>query len=70
MAAVWQYHQVMSTARKQVEADEEEIELSGEELAELDAAIEEADRGEVIPAEEVLRELRARRDEEIRRRRA
>jgi hypothetical protein len=46
----------MSTARKQVE-DEEEDELSAEELAELDAAIEEADRGEGIPWEEVRREL-------------
>jgi len=60
----------MSTVPGRVGADEEEVELSAEELAELDAAIEEADRGEVIPAEEVLRELRARRDEEIRRRRA
>jgi len=50
-------------------SEEEEVELSPEELAELDAAIEEADRGEVIPAEVVLRELRAKAEEEIRRRR-
>jgi len=38
--------------------DEDEEEMSAEQLAELDAAIDEADRGEGIPAEEVLRELR------------
>lgn len=41
--------------------DEDEEEMSAEQLAELEAAIEEADRGEGIPAEEVLRELREMR---------
>jgi len=50
-------------------AEEEEVELDPELLAELDAAIEEADRGEGIPAEVVLRELREMAEEEIRRRR-
>jgi hypothetical protein len=49
-------------------AEEEDVELDPELLAELDAAIEEADRGEGIPFEEVLRELREMREEEIRRR--
>ena len=49
--------------------DESEVQLTPEELAELDAAIEEADRGEGIPAEEVLRELRAMADEFVSRRR-
>lgn len=48
--------------------DDAEVQLTGEELAELDAAIAEADRGEGIPAEEVLRELRARTDEFVNRR--
>jgi predicted transcriptional regulator len=56
-----------------VPAIDEEDEMSPGERAdldaELDAAIEEADRGEVIPAEEVLRELRAKAQAEIRRRR-
>jgi hypothetical protein len=47
---------------------DDEVTLTPGELAELDAAIEEADRGGGVPAEEVLRELRALRDEEIRRR--
>ena len=51
-------------------ANEDEIELSPEELAELDAAIEEADRGGGVTAEELLQELRAIRDEEMRRRRS
>lgn len=38
--------------------DEEDFELTPEQLAELDESIAEADRGELIPAEEVLRELR------------
>jgi len=54
-------------------ATDEEDDLTPEERAELDAeldaAIEEADRGEGIPAEEVLRELRAMAQEEILRRR-
>ena len=37
---------------------EDEIELTAEELAELDVAIAEADRGEVVPAEQVLQEIR------------
>lgn len=49
--------------------DEPEVHLSADELAELDAAIAEADRGELVPAEEVLRELRAMRDEFVARRR-
>jgi len=47
----------MNVVPGKVDADEEEVELSAEELAELDAAIEEADRGEVVPLEVVLREL-------------
>ena len=35
-----------------------EVELTAEELAELDEAIAEADRGEVVPAEEVLQQVR------------
>ena len=38
--------------------EEEDFELTPEQLAELDESIAEADRGEVVPAEEVLRELR------------
>lgn len=55
-------------------ADDENEEMSPQEQAELDAeldaAIAEADRGEGIPADEILRELRAMAEEEIRRRRA
>jgi len=47
----------MNVVPGKVDADEEEVELSAEELAELDAAIEEADRGDLIPWEEVRREL-------------
>ncbi|HJQ41294.1 MAG TPA: hypothetical protein VKB93_29490 [Thermoanaerobaculia bacterium] len=54
-------------------AIDEEDEMSPEERAELeaelDAAIEEADRGECVPWEEVRRELRAKAEAEIRRRR-
>lgn len=54
------------------ETDEED-EMSAEEraelTAELEAAIEEADRGEGVPWEEVRRELRAMADAEVRRRR-
>ena len=49
--------------------DAPEVHLTAGELAELDAAIAEADRGEIIPAEEVLRELRVMRDEFLGRRR-
>lgn len=49
--------------------DESEVRLTAGELAELDAAIAEADRGEGIPAEEVLRELRAMTAEFVSRRR-
>lgn len=49
--------------------EQEDDELTPEQLAELDEAIAEADRGEGVPAEVVLRELREMRDEEIRRRR-
>ena len=38
--------------------EEEDFELTPEQLAELDESIAEADRGEVVPAEEVLREIR------------
>jgi hypothetical protein len=38
---------------------EEEVELSPEELADLDAAMEEAERGEGMDAFEFLRQLRA-----------
>jgi hypothetical protein len=41
--------------------DDETFELDAEAEAELLASIAEADRGEVIPAEEVLRRLRNRR---------
>jgi predicted transcriptional regulator len=33
-------------------------ELTAEELVEIDAGIAEADRGEVVPAEQVLQEIR------------
>ena len=48
---------------------EPEVRLTAEELAELDASIAEADRGELIPADEVLRGLRGTRDEFLSRRR-
>jgi predicted transcriptional regulator len=38
---------------------EEEWDLMPEQEAELEESIAEADRGELIPAEDVLRELRA-----------
>ncbi len=51
--------------------EEEEYVLTREEEAEIDAAIEEADRyGGGISAEEMLRELRAIRDEELQRRKS
>jgi hypothetical protein len=43
--------------------DEAGVQLTPDELAELDASIAEADRGETIAAEDVLREIRAMRDE-------
>lgn len=46
-----------------------EVHLTADDLAELDAAIAEADRGEGIPAEDVLRELRATTSEFVSRRR-
>ena len=49
--------------------DEPEVQLTAEEMAELDAAIAEADRGEGIPAEQVLAELRAIAQEYVSRRR-
>jgi hypothetical protein len=49
--------------------DEPAVRLTAAELAELDEAIAEADRGEGIPARDVLRELRAMRDEFVGRRR-
>ena len=41
--------------------DDEEYVPTDEEAAEIDAAIAEADLGGGVPADEVLRELRARR---------
>lgn len=38
--------------------DEDEEQLTAEQLAELEASIAEADRGELIPLDEVLRDLR------------
>ena len=40
---------------------EDEVRLSSEELAELEAGIAEADRGEMIPGDELLARLRRRR---------
>jgi len=40
---------------------EDEVRLSPEELAELEAGIAEADRGEMIPGDELLARLRRRR---------
>lgn len=37
---------------------DDEVELTAEELVELDESIAEADRGEVVPAEQVLQEIR------------
>jgi hypothetical protein len=37
------------------------VELTAEQLAELDESLAEADRGELIPAEDVLQRLRAHR---------
>jgi hypothetical protein len=51
-------------------ATEDEYVPTPEEEAELEAAIEEADQGGGISAEELLRELRAIRDQEVRRRRS
>lgn len=48
-AAVW----VVTRAEKEIE-----IRLSFEELAELEAGIAEADRGEMIPGEELFARLR------------
>lgn len=45
--------------------DEPDVRLTVEELAELDAAIAQAARGEGIPAEDVLKELRAIRNEYV-----
>jgi hypothetical protein len=42
--------------------DEEEDEMSAEQLAELEAALEEADRGDVISADEMLRQMRELRE--------
>ena len=39
---------------------EEEVELPSEELAELEAGIAEADRGDMIPGEELFARLRRR----------
>ena len=47
--------------------DERDVELSADEAAEIEEAIAEADLGGGVPAEQVLRELRARREEHARR---
>jgi len=47
-----------SVPRKRHQDEEEPYELTPEQEAELDESIAQADRGELIPAEEVLRELR------------
>ena len=52
-----------------LDGDAPEVHLTPDELAELDAAIAEADRGEGISAETMLRELRAMSDEFVSRRR-
>ena len=59
----------MGKAVHDIPAEDEDVELSPELLAELDAAIEEVDRGEGIPAEVVLRELHEMAEKEIERRR-
>jgi hypothetical protein len=43
--------------------DDEPHEMTPEQEAELEAALDEADRGEGIPAEQVLRELRELREQ-------
>lgn len=43
-----------------VSDEEDEVHLTPDMIAELDESIAQADRGETIPAEEVLEELRAR----------
>ena len=48
----------MSTVPGRVGVDEEDAEFTAEELAEVDAAIEEADLGGGMPADEFIRELR------------
>jgi predicted transcriptional regulator len=45
---------------KAMGSDHEDVELTSAEKAEVEAAVAEADRGGGVPAEEVLRELRAR----------
>jgi predicted transcriptional regulator len=47
----------MSKVVHDLSAEEEEVELDPELLAELDAAMEEADRGEGIPYEEFRRQM-------------
>lgn len=42
--------------------DEEDDEMSAEQLAELEAALDEADRGEGISADEMLRQMRELRE--------
>jgi len=41
---------------------EDEDEMSAEQLAELEAALDEADRGETISADEMLRQMRELRE--------
>jgi len=48
----------MSTARNRHEDEEVDFELTPEQEAEIEESIAELERGEGIPAEEVLREMR------------
>jgi hypothetical protein len=47
-----------SVPRKRHDAEEEEYELTPEQEAEIEESIAELERGEGIPAAEVLREMR------------
>jgi len=49
--------------------DEVEEEMNPEQVAELDAALEEADRGEGISGEEMLLQMREMRERDTRNRR-
>jgi len=49
--------------------DEDAVDMTPEQLAELDAALEEADRGEGISGEEMLRQMRELRERETGKRR-
>lgn len=49
--------------------DEDAVDMTAEQLAELDAALEEADRGEGISGDEMLRQMRELRERETSKRR-